>query len=152
MADDQDTAATSTSVTTDGHAHPQVVVRQAPVAPKPSTPSWATGEFYIALAPIVVVIVGAFGGHGVVPADVEKQLAAIGTGVAGAYALGRTLLKAVHVHAAAKVAAADAMSAAAVARSTPPPPAVTHGDAERLADAVADVLDRRFVLRRRVKR
>jgi hypothetical protein len=108
------------------------------VDPEPGVPSWATGEFYVAIAPLVVAILGAVTHGAVVPGQVEKELAAIGAVVAGAYALARTLLKATHVHAQAKVAAAASMSAAAVAV-----------DAKAIAGAVADVLDDRFVLRRR---
>jgi hypothetical protein len=120
-------------------------------SPSTGNPSWATGEFYAAIAPLVVAILGAVTHGAVVPGQVEKELAAIGAVVAGAYALARTMLKATHVHAQAKVAAAASMSAAAVARATPPPaaPVVTHGDADRVAEAVAAALEQRFVLRRR---
>jgi hypothetical protein len=133
------------------------------VDPEPGVPSWATGEFYVAIAPLVVAILGAVTHGAVVPGQVEKELAAIGAVVAGAYALARTLLKATHVHAQAKVAAAASMSAAAVARSSSggavadrvnldavAAHAARHAvDAKAIAGAVADVLDDRFVLRRR---
>lgn len=131
------------------------------VDPAPGTPSWATGEFYAAMAPLVVAIVGAVTHGAVVPGQVEKELAAIGTVVAGAYALARTLLKATHVHAQAKVAAAASMSAAAVARGSSDVAARVNLDAvathaarhavspAAIAAAVADELDARFVLRAR---
>lgn len=134
----------STTVTTTSSGEGDVV-------PSTGNVSWMTGEFYAAIAPLVVAIIGAFAGRHLVAADVEHQLTVIGTGVAGAYALARTVLKGVHVHAQAKIAAAASMSAAAVARTTPPPstPVVTHGDAERVAAAVAAVLEERYQLRRR---
>lgn len=115
-----------------------------PVVPVvPGAPSWLTGEFYTAIAPLAAAIGGLIAGHHLVPDDVERQLIGFGTVVAGLYALARTVLKMVHVHSAAAVARAQSIAVAQAAARTPSGPPV---DMAALSAAVVDELDRRFVL------
>lgn len=77
----------------------------------PPTPSWATGEFWVALAPLLTGVATIVSGHQVKTSEVTRELIVVGTIVAGVYALARTLLKAVHVRSATQLAIVTAQLA-----------------------------------------
>lgn len=102
----------------------------------PGSPSWLTGEFYAALAPLAAGLITLLTGRHVVPAEAQDWLVGAGTIVAGTYAVARTVLKATHVHAAAAVARAAAISQAQAAAARPAGPGLSDTDLARIADAV----------------
>jgi hypothetical protein len=112
----------------------------------PGTPSWLTGEFYAALAPFAAGLITVASGRHVVPAQVQDWLVGAGTVVIGVYALARTLLKVMHVHAAAVVARAQAITRAQAIAATPR--VETAVDVDAIAAAVTAQLDSAFVRRR----
>lgn len=104
-------------------------VAAAAAVPNPGRISWMTGEFYAAIAPVVAAIVAVFVHHSVSTVSVQTTLVEVGGAVSGAYAVSRTLLKAVRIHSAGRAAAAAAVAAS---RNTLPPATI-----DAIADAVA---------------
>lgn len=119
-------AALADQLPTDATDVPAPVAAAAAV-PNPGRISWMTGEFYAAIAPVVAALVAVFVHHSVSTVSVQTTLVEVGGAVSGAYAVSRTLLKAVRVHGAAKAAAA-----AAATPLTLPPATI-----DALADAIA---------------
>lgn len=99
--------------------------------PNPGRISWLTGEFYAAVTPVVAALVAVFVHHSVSSTSVQQTLVIVGGAASGAYAIARTLLKAVRIHSAAR-AAATAAAAAARAPLTLPPATINA-----IADAIA---------------
>lgn len=141
-------APATTAVAIDPLAGGGTVVTSTPTVPAfPGAPSWLTGEFYAAIAPLAAGLITVATGKHLVAAQVQDWLVGAGVIVLGAWALARTLLKAVHVHAAASVARSQAIAAAqAMARTPPASAGLTHGDAQLLAAAVVDAMAVRFTL------
>jgi hypothetical protein len=107
-------------------------VAAAAAVPNPGRISWMTGEFYAAIAPVVAALVAVFVHHSVSTVNVQQTLIEVGGAVSGAYAVSRTLLKAVRVHSAGRAAAAAAVAAARAPATTLPPATI-----DAIADAIA---------------
>lgn len=110
---------------------PPAVVAAAAV-PNPGRISWLTGEFYAAITPVAAALVAVFVHHSVSSTSVQQTLVIVGGAASGAYAIARTMLKAVRIHSAARAAATAAAATARAPQLTLPPATINA-----IADAVA---------------
>jgi len=97
--------------------------------PAPLTRSFATGEFYVALAPLVVTVLALFHLH-TDQGTVVAVMGGLASAAAGAYAVIRSWLKARH---------ADAVAHAAV-NAAPVTLQIEGPDVEKIATAVTHKL------------
>lgn len=100
---------------------------------QPGRQSWKTGEFWLVLAPVAVMVLGLFGVHLTVD-QATTVLVEVASAVAGAYGIVRTLLKAVHAHAAGQVLQTLVAQVPAEARTVEV--ALSDPDIARITDAV----------------